>query len=148
VTLTFDRDGSFVLDISNDPAWIRDRMQSIPGPFADRIVLWVDGREVRPETVERIDADPLLTHRVRGRVPIDAQTLRFYYGLVADPYPLTVRRADGRFVVDEIQGDAWSRPIDLAGQFHEDARWPILVVIAMAIAGGVMRLRSTLRRTG
>ena len=51
-------------------------------------------------------------------MPIDAQTLRWYYGLVIDPYPLTIRRADGRVIVEEVQGDAWSRTIDLSGQFH------------------------------
>src|SRR5262245_41160528 len=45
VSLTFAVDGSFVVDVANDPSWLRDRLQSIPGPFADRIVLWVDGRE-------------------------------------------------------------------------------------------------------
>ena len=51
-------------------------------------------------------------------MPIDAQTLRWFYGLVIDPYPLTIRRADGRMIVEEVQGDAWSRTIDLSGQFH------------------------------
>jgi hypothetical protein len=60
----------------------------------------------------------LATHRLRGHLPIDARTLRWYYGLVIDPYPLTIRRADGGMVVEEVQGDAWSRTIDLSGQFH------------------------------
>ncbi len=93
-------------------------MQSIPGPFADRIVLWVDGREVRPEAVELIHGNEADTHRLRGRMPIDAKALRWYYGLVIDPYPLTIRRADGRIVVEEIAGGAWSGPIDLSGQFR------------------------------
>jgi hypothetical protein len=50
-------------------------------------------------------------------MPIDAQTLRWYYGLVIDPYPLTIRRADGKIAVEEIAGDAWSGTIDLRGQF-------------------------------
>jgi hypothetical protein len=37
---------------------------------------------------------------------------------VIDPYPLTIRRANGRMIVEEVQGDAWSRTIDLSGQFH------------------------------
>ena len=51
-------------------------------------------------------------------MPLDAHTLRWYYGLVIDPYPLTIHRADGRLVVEEIGGDAWSRTIDLSGQFQ------------------------------
>jgi hypothetical protein len=50
-------------------------------------------------------------------MPIDAHTLRWYYGLVIDPYPLTIRRADGRMIVEDVRGDAWSRTLDLTGQF-------------------------------
>ena len=55
-------------------------------------------------------------------MPTDARTLRWFYGLVIDPYPLTIRRADGRAIVEEIQGNAWSGTIDLSGQF----RTPVL----------------------
>jgi hypothetical protein len=124
VLLTFARDGSFVLDVANDPVWLKLRLESFLGSFADRIVLWVDGHEVRPTSVEYLPpaetdaAAPLGRHRLRGRFPADAHTLRWYYGLVIDPYPLTVRRADGRVLVEEISGDAWSRTIDVSGQFQ------------------------------
>ena len=105
VSLTFARDGSFVLDVANDPSWLKLRLEAFPGTFADRVVLWVDGREVRPTSVEYVaprnteDIEkPLGTHRLRGRLPADAHTLRWYYGLVIDPYPLTIRRADGRIL--------------------------------------------------
>ena len=64
---------------------------------------------------------------------MNARTLRWFYGLVIDPYPLTIRRADGRMIVEEVQGDAWSRTIDLSGQFHR----PLLNerVLGMLIAG-------------
>ena len=117
VLLTFAADGAFVLEVSNDSNWLKLRLESIPGPFVDRVVLWVDGREVRPDSAELIPGSPLAAYRMRGRVPIDARTLRWFYGLVADPYPLTIRRADGRIVVEEIVGNAWSREIDLSGQF-------------------------------
>ena len=124
VTLTFARDGSFVLDVTNDAIWLDHRL--IPfrnadarAGFADRVVLFVDGREVRPESVETVaSAPPLVTYRLRGRLPATARALRWYYGLPIDPYPLTVRRADGRIIVEEIAGDAWSGVIDLSGQFH------------------------------
>jgi hypothetical protein len=124
VLLTFTRDGSFVLDVANDPSWLKLRLESFPGSFADRVVLWVDGHEVRPTSVEYLppagtDAAPVGRHRLRGRFPADAHTLRWYYGLVIDPYPLTVRRADGRVLVEEISGDAWSRTIDVSGQFQQ-----------------------------
>jgi hypothetical protein len=119
VTLTFARDGSFVLDVANDPAWLKLRLERFPGPFIDRVVLWVDGREIRPIAEEYDEAAGV--HRMRGKMPVDAQTLRWYYGLVIDPYPLTIRRADGRIVVEEIAGDAWSGAIDLRGQFTSAA---------------------------
>ena len=53
VLLSFARDGSFVLDVSNDPAWLKLRLESIPGPFIDRVVLFVDGREIRPSRQRR-----------------------------------------------------------------------------------------------
>jgi hypothetical protein len=125
VTLTFSRDGSFVLDVTNDAAWLEHRLipfrngdpRGTPS-FADRVVLFLDGGEVRPESVEMVaNVPPLVTYRMRGHVPPTAHALRWYYGLPIDPYPLTIRRADGRIVVEEIAGDAWSRPIDLSGQF-------------------------------
>ena len=128
VSIVFARDGSFVADVVNDPRWLALRQESIPGPFADRVVLWVDGHEIHPSSVEFIPfdshalaqgrAERLATYRLRGRMPADAHTLRWYYGLVIDPYPLTIRRADGRLLVEEVGGDAWSRTIDLSGQFH------------------------------
>jgi hypothetical protein len=132
VSITFARDGSFVADVANDSSWLKLRRESIPGPFADRVVLWVDGHEIRPESVEFI-AGPFAVNRLRGRVPTNARTLRWFYGLVIDPYPLTIRRADGRLIVEEVGGDAWSRTIDLSGQFRE----PVLSdrVLGLLIAG-------------
>jgi hypothetical protein len=160
VTITFARDGSFVADVANDPSWLKLRMESIPGPFADRVVLWVDGREIRPESVELVPfdsprlaqggpADGLTLHRLRGRMPMDAGTLRWYYGLVIDPYPLTIRRADGRIVVEEVQGDAWSRTIDLSGQFSApllNQRFVVGVLAALLLVPITIRLATKTRR--
>jgi hypothetical protein len=141
VSIVFAPDGTFVLDVANDPSWLTLRLESFPGSFADRVVIWVDGREIRPTSVEFLPppagSDPdrvaLAIYRLRGRMPADAHTLRWYYGLVIDPYPLTIRRADGRLIVEEIGGDAWSRTIDLSGQF----RAPLLNenVVVMLLAG-------------
>jgi hypothetical protein len=134
VLLTFENDGSFVLDVANDPDWLKLRLENFPGPFPDRVVMWVDGREIRPASVQFIPGTPAAIHRMRGRMPRDARTLRWYYGLVIDPYPLTVRRADGKVVVEEVQGDAWSRAIDLSGQI----RAPILSSTAVGIALAIL----------
>jgi hypothetical protein len=149
VLLTFERDGSFMLDVANDPSWLKLRLERFPGSFADRIVLWVDGHEVRPTSVEVIPGATVTTHRLRGRLPPGAQTLRWYYGLVIDPYPLAVRRADGRVVFEEIGGDAWSRTIDVSGQF----RAPILsstmagiVLVGLLLVPMALRLLGSTRR--
>src|SRR5262245_37337144 len=112
-------------------------MEPFDGNFIDRVVLWVDGHEVRPSSAQLIPGETLATYRLRGQMPIDAQSLRWYYGLVGDPYPLTIRRADGRVQVEEIAGNAWSRPIDLTGQFQAprilDKVAPIAIVALLAV---------------
>lgn len=149
VALTFAADGTFVLDISNDPGWLLLRLESFAGGqppppipaaardrrlaqlsavFIDRVVLFVDGHEVRPESAEylpprvqpaAVARPPLATFRLYGRMPAEARTLRWLYGLVIDPYPLTVRRADGRARTEWIEGSNWSDTFDLSGQFRQ-----------------------------
>jgi len=162
VTLRFAPDATFVLDVANDPDWLLLRLEpfavesGIPGRptttpalplsvterdtllarFApvviDRVVLWVDGHEVRPSTAEFIaprpktqadDLSPLGIYRLRGRMPTDVRSLRWFYGIVIDPYPLTIHRADGHELKETILGNAWSETLDLAGQFDRPPRW-------------------------
>ena len=155
ITLTFARDGSFVLDVTNDAAWLDHRLipfrSSETGAtpsFADRVVLFVDGREVRPESIETIgSASPLVTYRMRGHISTKAQSLRWYYGLPIDPYPLTVRRADGRILTEEIAGDAWSRPVDVSGQFAAPrigALGAASAIVALLLVPLVLRARRRL----
>ena len=152
VTIAFARDGSFVADVSNDPGWLKLRLASFDGPFVDRVVIWVDGREIRPESFEYLRpsrADDPATYRLRGRVPPDAHTLRWYYGMVVDPYPLTIRRADGRTVAETVAGDAWSRTIDVSGQFappwrvRVERQAPIAVMLALFVAAIATRVFTT-----
>lgn len=156
VSLTFARDGSFVVEVANDPSWLKLRLEAFPGSFADRVVLWVDGHEVRPTSAEYVaptgarDVErPLGTHRLRGRLPLDAHTLRWYYGLVIDPYPLTIHRADGRMIVEEIGGDAWSRTIDVSGQFQTppvNATVAGLVMVALLLIPIAIRIATKTRK--
>jgi hypothetical protein len=162
VVLEFRTDGSFGLDIANDPQWLmlrlepfledypeiperpaaellppaeRDaRLARLTPVMRDRIVLFVDGREIRPAAVAYVppamptepDGTPSPGHyRMEGRVPPDARLLRWFYGIVADPYPLTIRRADGQVQTEWIGGTVWSRPIDLTGQFVPPTRWEV-----------------------
>jgi hypothetical protein len=136
VVLAFAEDGSFVLDIAHDPNWVllrlegfsggqvpprispdaRDaRLRELGGVLIDRIVLWADGREIRPDSADYLPADALF--RLRGRIPTDAKTLRWLYGAVGDPYLLIIRRADGPTHAEVIEGSNWSGTIDLSGQF-------------------------------
>jgi hypothetical protein len=150
VSIAFARDGSFVADVANDPAWLTLRLESIPGPFADRVVFWVDGREIRPESVELLDGSPAI-HRLRGHMPLNAQSLRWFYGLVIDPYPLTIRRADGRMIVEQVQGDAWSRSIDLSGQFRApllSQRTVGIGIAALLLIPFALRLRAFAVKAG
>jgi len=157
VVLTFSQDGSFVLDVANDPNWLKLRLERFTGPFTDRIVLWVDGHEIHPTSVEYLapppaapgDVSELGVYRMRGQMPIDARSLRWYYGLVIDPYPLTIHRAEGRLEVEEIAGGAWSDTIDLTGQFRKPlltgsnrAFASILAVVALLLLPLVLRMRS------
>jgi hypothetical protein len=168
VSLTFARDGSFVLDVANDVNWLKLRLEpfargrhdlaSLGDVFADRVVLFVDGHEVRPTSAELVapvahavsaSAPPLATYRLRGRMPAGARTLRWYYGLVIDPYPLALHRADGRTISEVVSGDAWSRTLDISGQF-EDRSWipaPVArqlpIVIMLGVFGMALGYRVT-----
>jgi len=173
VALTFARDGSFVLDVTNDQSWLTQRLATFAAGrtdlaglgvvFRDRVVLFVDGREIRPDSVEFVPAAPpverdapiLATYRLHGRMPAVARTLRWYYGLVVDPYPLVVQRADGRSSTETIYGEAWSRAIDISGQFNDPGILPpmarqlpmamMVTVFAAALAYRARRTRRTHR---
>ena len=171
MTLTFARDGAFALEVANDPEWLllrlepfvaedfpalrmpartgrlspeeRDaRLAELAPVFVDRIVLFVDGREIRatgaqylppghapgPATPSPAAADSsvsLASYRLTGRVAPDARALRWFYGIVGDPYPLIVSRADGVTSTEWIGGMAWSGTIDLTGQFVQPTRWQV-----------------------
>jgi len=159
VTLTIEADGRFDLLVENDPSWLllrlerfgtgttpdeptgslspaerNTRLTALAPVFIDRVVLFVDGHEVRPEsatyvppdTEEAADGRPArAAYRLRGSLPSNAHVLRWYYGLVIDPYPMTIHRADGRDVSELVLGDAWSGPLDLAGPFEVPSRWQV-----------------------
>jgi hypothetical protein len=163
ISLVFAADGSYTLDIANDPEWLLLRLEPFLGDYpdiparadttrlapaardarlaalapvmADRIVLFVDGREVRatevtyepPAGPTEADGTPMAgRYRFRGRLSADARLLRWFYGIVADPYPLSIARADGQLYTEWIGGAAWSRPIDLTGQFTPPTRWEVV----------------------
>ena len=146
VHLTVAADGAFMLRLAHDPAWLLLRMESFAGgaststadaaardarlaalaPQAiDRVVLFVDGHEVRPVSADYTpppDVVPagqfaLAAYTLRGQLPPSARVLRWYYGLVVDPYPITITLADGSALTEWVQGDAWSTSLALGGPF-------------------------------
>ena len=184
VSLSLHADGQFVLEVANDPLWMLMRLETFAGGtvpaapstehrdarlaqlgsvFADRIVLFVDGHEVRASSVEYLppsassassvsSAAPvdsasaalvdrsassasaalvdsasgaLATFRLTGVMPPHASNLRWLYGIVADPYPLHVRQADGSSTIEWIHGTNWSGVIDLTKSFPRLTRWEI-----------------------
>lgn len=161
VHLRVNADGTFTLRLAHDPAWLLLRMETFAGesvtadnPAArdarlralapqtiERVVLFVDGHEVRPTSAEYTPAPAnvpsgefaLASYTLRGRMPASAQSMRWYYGMVIDPYPLTVELADGSSRTEWIHGDAWSTPIALGGPF---TRPPLLTRLREYIALG------------
>jgi hydrogenase/urease accessory protein HupE len=152
VHLQVGADGTFTLRLAHDPSWLLLRMETFAGSTStsttdaaardarlrtlapqviDRVVLFVDGHEIRPTAAEYTPPPEtvpagefaLASYTLRGRMPASAHGLRWYYGLVADPYPLTVQLADGSSTTEWVQGDAWSSTIPLGGPF---ARPPLL----------------------
>jgi hypothetical protein len=154
VTLTLSADGSFVLDVANDPMWLLLRLETFAGGavpanlapaerdarlaqltsvFADRIVLFVDQHEVRASTVEYVppgtrNAEPgtLASFHMTGSMPRDATRLRWLYGLVGDRYPLEIRQPDGSSAIEWIDGTNWSDVIDLSHAFTRPTRTEIV----------------------
>ncbi len=146
VHLDIAADGSFALRLAHDPSWLLLRMESFAGgattnttdaaardarltalapQIIDRVVLFVDGHEVRPGTAAyspppaTVPAGQfaLAAYTLRGQLPPSAGVLRWYYGLVVDPYPLTIALADGSSRTEWVQGDAWSTALPLGGPF-------------------------------
>jgi hypothetical protein len=149
VTLTLQSKGEFILEVANDPMWLLLRLETFAGGlvpanvtpdqrdarlaqlgrvFADRVVLFVDSHEVRAESIEYLppsSPDSLATFRLTGRMPQNASTLRWLYGLVADPYPLEIRQPDGSATIEWIHGTNWSGTIDLTKSFTRPTRLEI-----------------------
>ena len=57
----------------------------------------------------------LAAYTLTGRLPTGARSLRWYYGMVADPYPFTLTLPDGSTRTEWVQGDAWSTALPLGG---------------------------------
>lgn len=117
------------------------RLAQLTELFADRIVLFVDSHEVRATSVEyrkpsalsapsaALVSEPsaaLASFHLTGTMPRDATRLRWLYGLVADKYPLEIRKPDGTSTIEWIDGTNWSEVIDLSRTFTRPTRFEIV----------------------
>lgn len=110
------------------------RLAALAPAAIDRVVLFVETvdasgqavrHEVRPTSSDytpppaEVPAGQfaLAAYTLRGQLPPTARSLRWYYGMVADPYPLTITLADGSTRTEWVQGDAWSTSLPLGGPF-------------------------------
>jgi len=145
-------DGTFVLDVANDPMWLLLRLETFAGGrvpanlspeqrdarlaqltsvFGDRVVLFVDAHEVRADSVQYVppgdaSSTALASFQLTGTMPRDATRLRWLYGLVGDRYPLEIRKPDGSSTIEWIDGTNWSDVIDLSRTFTRPTRWEIV----------------------
>ena len=131
--LTAEATGSAPRAKGKLPRAARDaRLAALAPVFADRAVILADGHEVRAESIEYLpppdeSVTPLMaTYRLRGHFAPSARALRWFYGIVADPYPLIVTRADGATSTEWIGGAMWSDTTDLTGQFVRQTRWDVV----------------------
>ncbi len=153
VTLRLSADGSFTLDVANDPMWLLLRLETFAGGsvppnltpeqrdtrlaqlaavFADRIVLFVDGHEVRASSVmyrkpsgRSAPSSALAAVAHRGVLPRDPAPRTWLYGLVGDRYPLEIVQPDGSSTIEWIDGTNWSDVIDLSRSFTRPTRTEI-----------------------
>ena len=124
------------------------RLRALAPLMVDRVVLFVDGAEVRPVAAEYSPPPAiapsgqfaLASYTLRGQLPPSSRTLRWYYGLVVDPYPLTITAADGTSLTEWVAGDAWSTALPLGGPFVRPSRWADL---ARYLALGYTHIRPT-----
>lgn len=115
------------------------RLAALAPNALDRVVLFVEmadpsgataSHEVRP-TMSAYTPPPadvpagqfaLAAYTLGGQMPPGARRVRWYYGMVADPYPFTITLADGSTRTEWVQGDAWSTSLPLGGPFVRPPR--------------------------
>ena len=121
VHVAFESDGTFRVEVMNDPGWLLMRVEPFSGlglsgrldppdrderlaemepTFAEWVHLYFDGERAPASATylppaeggpTAVDGTLLGTMRIDGRVPPGAETFSFAYGLVMDAYPLLIR---------------------------------------------------------
>ena len=153
VVVTFQRDGTFQIDVRNAAPWLLERLESFSGqPASGRLEgealdrrltelepifgrwVWVffDGQrlEVEPEYLPARPArdpaaPPLATMRLTGTVPAGATTFSWAYGLVVDPYPMILTSREGAVFPHWVEGDLESERFEIAA-ITAPGRWQVV----------------------
>lgn len=142
VVVALASDGTFVVDVVNDPYWLlwrldpeveladttdisapeRDqRLAELAPTFAEHVSLNFDDTRVAL-TAEYIapsaePSDPALRVarvRLRGTVPEGAASFGWTYSLVEDPYPMLIYDRGGEPIIHWVQGPVEAGPFELA----------------------------------
>ena len=144
VFVAFHEDGTYVIDVLNDPGWLLDRVEPLSGlpplgrlelgartarlatltsTFAERVGLYFDDVRVNvtaeyipPDPEEPYDPDdpPLGTMRLQGQVPPGTRTFQWSYSLVIDPYPMLIQTGEGEHITSWVSGECVSETFVLA----------------------------------
>ena len=155
VHVTFAGDGTFRIEVMNDPGWLLMRVEPFSGlglsgrldppdrdrrlaemepTFADWVHLYFDG-ERAPTSATYLppaedgpaapDGTLLGVMRLDGRVPPGAETFSFAYGLIMDAYPLLIRDRSDEVVTYWNVGEYETEPM-LLGELTPPTRWQVV----------------------
>lgn len=155
VHVTFESDGTFRVEVMNDPGWLLmrvepfsglglsgrldppdrdDRLAEMEPTFAEWVHLYFDG-ERAPASATYLppaeggptaaDGTLLGTMRLDGRVPPGAEAFSFAYGLVMDAYPLLIRDRGDEVVTYWNVGEYETEPMML-GELTPPTRWEVV----------------------
>ena len=143
VHVAFESDGTFRVEVMNDPGWLLMRVEPFSGlevsgrldppdrdrrlaemepTFAEWVHLYFDGERAPTSATylppsedgpAAFDGTPLGVMRLDGRVPPGAETFSFAYGLVMDAYPLLIRDRGDEVVTYWNVGEYETEPMML-----------------------------------
>jgi hydrogenase/urease accessory protein HupE len=155
VEVTFNSDGTYLIDVLTPPDWLllqleplapipadslvqgeaRDRrLAELTGTFADWIWVMFDGERVEahaeyiPTPINSFDPSkpPFTTMRLRGEIPAGAKLFSFAFGLATDPYPMLTTARDGSLITSWVGGPVESEHQDIAS-LTPPSRWEVVL---------------------
>ena len=155
VHVTFSSDGTFRIEVMNDPGWLLMRVEPFSGlelsgrldppdrdrrlaemepTFAEWVHLNFDGERAATSATylppigdgpTAPDGTALGVMRLDGRVPPGAETFSFAYGLIMDPYPLLIRDRSDETITYWNVGEYETEPM-LLGELTPPTRGQVV----------------------